>query len=90
MTILCFGLASSLVCSPSRLVNWFRDAAPARVICCPLGGRKAPPAIAGPWSPGAAQVHQLSKPLLTSNSTCNCTWAGTVSIEAPASDVDVE
>ena len=48
------------------------------------------PAIAGPGVPGAAQVHQLSKPLLTSNSTCNCTWAGTISVEAPASDVDVE
>jgi hypothetical protein len=48
------------------------------------------PAISGPWSPGASQVDQVAKPLLTSNSTCQCTWAGIVSIELPASDVDIE
>ena len=38
------------------------------------------PAIAGPWSPGSSTVSVGGIPALTSDSTCNCMWAGTISI----------
>ena len=41
------------------------------------------PAIAGPWSPGSSTVSVGGIPALTSDSTCTCMWAGTISITQP-------
>ncbi|HEX7472201.1 MAG TPA: DUF4280 domain-containing protein [Candidatus Limnocylindrales bacterium] len=38
------------------------------------------PVIAGPWSPGSSTVSVGGIPALTADSTCNCMWAGTISI----------
>ena len=38
------------------------------------------PVIAGPWAPGSPTVSIGGVPALTSDSTCQCMWAGTISI----------
>jgi hypothetical protein len=41
------------------------------------------PVTAAPWSPGAAKTTIGSMPALTDASTCQCTWAGTISVTMP-------
>jgi hypothetical protein len=50
------------------------------------------PVLPSPWSPGASVVTIQAKKALSDNSTCACTWAGTVSITNPGTttEVDVE
>lgn len=48
------------------------------------------PVIGGPWSPGATIVGLDRVRALSSDSTCRCDWAGTITIEDPGSDVNVE
>ncbi len=38
------------------------------------------PAIAGPWSPGAAKTTIGGQPALDDASTCNCSYGGTISV----------
>lgn len=47
------------------------------------------PVTSSPWSPGSAQVSINDVAALTSNSTCNCQWAGVIDITNPGSDKDV-
>lgn len=42
------------------------------------------PSTTAPWSPGNPNVTVNERPALTADSTCNCTWAGTISITDPA------
>ena len=48
------------------------------------------PVTPAPWSPGSSLGDLRGKPLLTSDSTCKCQWAGEVSIADPAAEVEVE
>ncbi len=50
------------------------------------------PVLPAPWSPGASVVTIQGLKALSDNSTCSCTWAGTVSISNPGTttEVDVE
>lgn len=41
------------------------------------------PVIAGPWKPGAARTTVAGRPALVSGSTCNCAWAGVISVTFP-------
>ena len=41
------------------------------------------PAIPAPWAPGAANVQIGELPALDNTSTCQCLWAGTISITDP-------
>ncbi len=41
------------------------------------------PATTSPWSPGSATVTIGGKPALTSDSKCNCTYGGVISITDP-------
>jgi hypothetical protein len=46
------------------------------------------PVIAAPWSPGASTVTGGGKPALTSDSTCMCSYGGTITVEdAGQSDI---
>jgi uncharacterized protein DUF4280 len=38
------------------------------------------PAIAAPWTPGAATVSVNGRPALTDSCTCQCMWGGAVTI----------
>jgi hypothetical protein len=46
------------------------------------------PVIPAPWSPGASVVTLNGVPALTSDSKCQCTWAGTIEVVDPATTVD--
>jgi hypothetical protein len=50
------------------------------------------PVLPAPWSPGASVVTIQGIKALSDNSTCSCTWAGTVSITNPGTttEIDVE
>jgi hypothetical protein len=48
------------------------------------------PVIDASWSPGSSIVTVEEKKALTDNSTCSCKWAGSVSIESSASQIDVD
>ena len=41
------------------------------------------PVITGPWSPGSTTVQVNGAPALTSTSTCQCAWGGTITITNP-------
>jgi hypothetical protein len=41
------------------------------------------PATSAPWTPGAATVMLGNQPALDSTSTCNCEWAGVITITSP-------
>jgi hypothetical protein len=41
------------------------------------------PVPVGSWAPGSAKVTLGGVPVLTAGSTCQCTWAGTISIGMP-------
>ncbi len=44
------------------------------------------PVTVAPWSPGSSAVTISGLSALTDDSTCNCAWAGTVSVSDPGSD----
>jgi hypothetical protein len=48
------------------------------------------PNVTAPWSPGSGGVTINGEKALTSDSTCNCAWAGTIEIVAPGSEVAAE
>lgn len=49
------------------------------------------PLVVAPWTPGSAKMMIGGVPALTSNSTCNCTWAGVISVTmAPAVTVSTK
>ncbi len=48
------------------------------------------PVITGPWSPGAAGTTIAGQKALTADSKCQCSWAGSIEITNPGTDVDVE
>ena len=48
------------------------------------------PVIGAPWSPGATLVGLDGVRALSNDSSCQCQWAGTITIEDPGSDVNVE
>jgi len=41
------------------------------------------PNVVAPWAPGSPTVSVGGVPALTSDSTCNCLWAGVISITSP-------
>ena len=41
------------------------------------------PVITAPWSPGSSQVKVGGIPALTNNSTCMCSYGGSISITSP-------
>jgi hypothetical protein len=41
------------------------------------------PVTVAPWVPGATTTSIGGQPVLTNSSTCNCTWAGVISISKP-------
>jgi hypothetical protein len=43
------------------------------------------PATAAPWIPKAPTITAGGKPVLTSDSQCMCTWAGTITIKMAGS-----
>lgn len=47
------------------------------------------PVTTAPWTPGAIVTTVEAVPALTADSTCSCTWGGTISIESSGSDVEV-
>lgn len=48
------------------------------------------PVIPAPWSPGSATVAAAHQGVLTKDATCQCQWAGVISVTAPAQqDTDV-
>ncbi|MFO0611354.1 MAG: DUF4280 domain-containing protein [Polyangiaceae bacterium] len=48
------------------------------------------PVPAGPWSPGSEVTTVSGKKALTDDSTCKCTWAGTIEVTDPATTVTTE
>ena len=48
------------------------------------------PVITAPWSPGSSVVTISEQKALTDDSTCKCTWTGTIEITDPGTSVDVE
>lgn len=48
------------------------------------------PVIAAPWSPGSTIVTIDGKKALTSDSTCNCNWTGSIEITEPGTTVDID
>jgi hypothetical protein len=48
------------------------------------------PVIPAPWAPGAAYVTIDGVPALTDTSTCSCSYAGEIKVEAAGSGVDVD
>ncbi len=41
------------------------------------------PVTVAPWSPGSTSVQIGKQPALTNTSTCNCQWAGVITISNP-------
>lgn len=41
------------------------------------------PAVVSPWTPGSKSVSLGQQPVLTSDSTCSCTWAGVITVKQP-------
>jgi len=41
------------------------------------------PVPVGPWAPGSSKVVLSGVPVLTAPSTCQCSWAGTISVGMP-------
>ena len=41
------------------------------------------PAIVAPWAPGSLKVQIGGVPALDSSSTCNCMWAGMITVSSP-------
>lgn len=41
------------------------------------------PMTMSPWTPGASKVTIKGNPALTGDSTCSCTWGGSISITNP-------
>ena len=48
------------------------------------------PVISSPWSPGSSVVTINEQNALTDDSTCKCTWTGTIEITDPASDIEID
>ena len=48
------------------------------------------PVVTSPWSPGASVVTINEHKALTDDSTCKCTWSGTIEVTDPASDVEID
>jgi hypothetical protein len=48
------------------------------------------PVLPSAWSPGASKVTIHGIQALSDNSTCSCTWAGTISITNPGTTTDIE
>jgi uncharacterized Zn-binding protein involved in type VI secretion len=42
------------------------------------------PATTAPWSTGSAQVQVNGMPALTADSTCSCSYGGSISVEDPS------
>jgi hypothetical protein len=42
------------------------------------------PNVVAPWAPPSQAVTLTGIPLATAQSTCNCAWAGTISVQMPA------
>ena len=47
------------------------------------------PVTTAPWSPGAGISTLNGVKLLTDDSTCKCTWTGTIKIDKAGSEIDV-
>jgi hypothetical protein len=45
------------------------------------------PVTTAPWTPGAPTVLIAGQPALTNTSTCQCTWAGVITVTSPPSNV---
>jgi hypothetical protein len=41
------------------------------------------PATAAPWVPGSSAVSMAGQPALHAGCTCNCLWAGVITVSAP-------
>jgi hypothetical protein len=48
------------------------------------------PVITAPWSPGSGVSSIQSTKLLTDDSTCNCQWAGQISISEPGTELTTQ
>ncbi|MCC6527895.1 MAG: DUF4280 domain-containing protein [Polyangiaceae bacterium] len=48
------------------------------------------PVTTSAWSPGSSVVTIQGMKALTDDSTCNCTWNGTIEITEPGTSVDVD
>lgn len=48
------------------------------------------PNVSSPWTPGSSGTTINGAKALTSDSTCNCAWAGTIEVVTPGSEVVVE
>lgn len=45
------------------------------------------PVITAPWAPGSGVSSIAGRKLLTADSTCNCQWAGQISISDPGTEL---
>jgi hypothetical protein len=48
------------------------------------------PVLPAPWSPGSSAVAIDGVRVLTADSTCGCTWSGTIEITDPLATADVD
>ena len=48
------------------------------------------PVITAPWSPGSSVASIDDQKALSSDSTCTCTWTGSIEITDPGSEIEVE
>jgi hypothetical protein len=48
------------------------------------------PVPTAPWSPGAATTTIGGMPALTASSTCNCSWAGVITVIPPGGQATVD
>ena len=48
------------------------------------------PVVTSAWSPGASVITIDEHKALSSDSTCSCSWNGTIEITDPASEIDIE
>jgi hypothetical protein len=48
------------------------------------------PAVTSAWSPGSSIVTISEQKALTDDSTCSCTWSGSIEITDPASSIEIE
>ncbi len=57
---------------------------------CQAQGSACAPAIPDPWSPGSTDVEIAGLRALTSDSTCRCTFTGSIAVAYPGSAVEVD
>jgi hypothetical protein len=48
------------------------------------------PVITSPWSPGSSVVTIQGNKALSDDSTCNCSWTGSISVTDPGTTVETE